>query len=301
MTNTICLNKNYSTTKFLLKEKIIIKNKPEDKFETILFLPENTKRKDEGGLRTKGYFKKSYDDKPLISIITVVFNGEIHLEQTIQSVINQNYDNVEYIIIDGGSTDGTLNIIKKYEDQIDYWISEKDNGIYEAMNKGIKLATGAFIAFINADDWYEDAAVSTSIYILERDKVDYVFSNIQKVPSRERFKVIWPLEKQKVYQGMMYPHISAIIKKSVYQSVGLFDLQYKIAADFDMALRIHLSGYRASYNNQVIVYFREGGASANIQSKYENFKIAISNGKNPFVASIMFIVYLTKHFIKSKL
>ena len=82
----------------------------EDTFESVLFLPQNDTRKGEGGLRTKGYFKKNYEEKPLISIITVVYNGEMYLEETIQSVINQTYDNVEYIIIDGGSTDGTLNI-----------------------------------------------------------------------------------------------------------------------------------------------------------------------------------------------
>ena len=91
MPNTICLNKNSSTTRLLTKEKPIIENRPEDKFETVLFLPGSENRKSEGGLRTKGYFKKSYDDKPLISIITVVFNGEKYLEQTIQSVLNQNY------------------------------------------------------------------------------------------------------------------------------------------------------------------------------------------------------------------
>ena len=142
MTKTICLDENFSTTQLLTQEKPILEQNAEDKFETILFLPESENRKGEGGLRTKGYFKKSYDDKPLISIITVVFNGERYLEQTIQSVIDQTYDNVEYIIIDGGSTDGTLDIIKKYEDKIDYWVSEKDNGIYDAMNKGIKVCYG---------------------------------------------------------------------------------------------------------------------------------------------------------------
>jgi DNA-binding NarL/FixJ family response regulator len=109
MTNIICLDEKYSTTRLATKEKPEIVNDPEDKFETVLFLPESESRKGEGGLRAKGYFKKSYDDKSLISIITVVFNGEKYLEETIQSVINQTYDNVEYIIIDGGSTDGTLN------------------------------------------------------------------------------------------------------------------------------------------------------------------------------------------------
>ena len=118
MTDILSLDEGYSTTRLLTQEKPKIINTSEDKFETVLFLPEGENRKGEGGLRTKGYFKKSFDDKPLISIITVVFNGEKYLEETIQSVINRTYSNVEYIIIDGGSSDGTLDIIKKYEDKI---------------------------------------------------------------------------------------------------------------------------------------------------------------------------------------
>ena len=152
MNSTLILNEKYSTTRLLTQEKPIIKNNPEDSFETVLFLPQNDTRKGEGGLRTKGYFKKSYENKPLISIITVVYNGEKHLEETIQSVINQTYDNVEYIIIDGGSTDGTLEIIKKYEDKIDYWVSEKDRGMYNALNKGFSCANGEYLGWLNADD-----------------------------------------------------------------------------------------------------------------------------------------------------
>jgi len=132
MTDIICSDKNYSTTRLATKEKPEILNNLNNKFESCLFFPPSKGRVAEGGLRGKGYFKKSYDDKPLITIITVVFNGEDYLEESILSVINQTYNNVEYIIIDGGSTDGTLEIIKKYSSEIDYWISEKESGVYYA-------------------------------------------------------------------------------------------------------------------------------------------------------------------------
>ena len=110
-----------------------------------------TKKFGEGGKRTKGILKK----KPLFSIITVVYNGEKFLEKAITSVINQSYKDFEYIVIDGGSTDKSLEIIKKYEKKIDYWVSEKDKGIYDAFNKGMKVSRGKFIGFINSDDTYK--------------------------------------------------------------------------------------------------------------------------------------------------
>jgi glycosyltransferase involved in cell wall biosynthesis len=141
-----------------------IENDPSLKMQMKLFLPSHPHRQGEGGLRTKGHFKKSFNDKPLISIITVVFNGREHLEQTIQSVLKQSYDNVEYIIIDGGSTDGTTAVIKKYEHAIDYWVSEPDGGIYDAMNKGIDVASGEWLYFLGAGDAFYDLHVLKSIF-----------------------------------------------------------------------------------------------------------------------------------------
>ena len=114
--------------------------------------------------------------KPLISIITVVYNGEKHLEETILSVINQTYDNVEFIIIDGSSTDGTIDIIKKYEDKIDYWISEKDSGIFDAMNKGILASKGDYINFMNAGDFFTRInLVSDVVNILNSEEINLLY------------------------------------------------------------------------------------------------------------------------------
>jgi glycosyltransferase involved in cell wall biosynthesis len=110
------------------------------------------KFKKEGGLRTKGYFKKHTREKPLITIVTVVYNGHKYLEETILSVINQKYNNIEFIIIDGESTDNTIDIIHRYEHAIDYWISEKDEGVYDAMNKASNLAKGEWISYMNCGD-----------------------------------------------------------------------------------------------------------------------------------------------------
>lgn len=125
-------------------------------------------------------------NKPKISIITVVYNGEKYLEETIKSVIDQTYDNIEYIIIDGGSSDGTLEIIKKYEDRIDYWVSEQDNGIYDAMNKGIKAFSGDYINFLNAGDSFVSNEVLTKVFD-KKQKYDLVYGAIALQSSENKF------------------------------------------------------------------------------------------------------------------
>jgi len=176
MTNTICLDKQYSTTRLLSKDKPILKNTSKDMFQTSLFLETNENYQFESGLRKEGYFKKSYSSKPLVTILTVTYNSEQFLEETIQSIINQTYDNIEYIIIDGGSTDKTLNILKKYEDMIDYIISEPDKGMYDALNKGFLLASGELINFCNSDDMlYSNNTIQKIIDIYIQEDFDFSY------------------------------------------------------------------------------------------------------------------------------
>lgn len=135
------------------------------------------KFKKEGGLQTKGYIKDSTHEEPLITIVTVVFNGERYIEETILSVINQKYKNIEYIIIDGGSNDNTINIIKKYEDLIDYWMSMDDDGIYDAMNKALKIAKGKWINFMNCGDCFCNNEVIEKIEFCNYSKYVMIYGN----------------------------------------------------------------------------------------------------------------------------
>jgi glycosyltransferase involved in cell wall biosynthesis len=281
-----------------MQEKPYADDKQGYRIGKTLLLPKKKHRWGEGGLRTQGWFKKSFEKKPLISIITVVYNGETYLEKTIQSVINQSYDNVEYIIIDGGSTDGTVEIIKKYENQIDYWVSEPDKGIYDAMNKGLMLSQGNIIGIINADDYYTPEALEKSIECLWKSGSDYVIGKVQKIHSRVMISPIFPLHK-KIYQGMMYPHIGALVKREVYEKVGLFNTKYRISADFDMAMRIHTFGFKAGYCNQMMGYVLEGGVSFSERTKWENMHIAIRYGRCPWVARILYFTYYCKSKIRN--
>ena len=135
----------------------------------------------EGGKRVKGFFRRGFKNKPLISIITVVFNDEKDLENTIKSVLLQDYDNLEFIIIDGGSNGKVITKIKKYENHIDYWISQKDRGIWDAWNKGIKLSTGKFICFLNVGDFFTENSIKKIIKIINKNEnIDIIFGAVKK-------------------------------------------------------------------------------------------------------------------------
>jgi glycosyltransferase involved in cell wall biosynthesis len=225
-----CLDEDYSTTRLVTYQKPVIQNSPEDKFKGVLFLPQSEGRQGEGGLRKQGYFKKGTSDKPLITVITVVFNGAEFLEETIQSVINQTYDNVEYIIIDGGSTDGTLDIIKKYEGQIDYWVSEKDGGIFSAMNKGASCASGSYVYYINSGDSLVSNRVFESvckkIISVGFSKYKLFVGQVMLTYQNNDFGLF-------VIKGKSIPHQSVFLKRSVFGKIR-FDDSLSIFGDSDL-------------------------------------------------------------------
>lgn len=205
--------------------------------------------------------------QPLISIITVVYNGEKYLQQTINSVHNQSYKNIEYIIIDGGSIDNTLNLIKKNEFKISKWVSEPDKGLYDAMNKGIKLAKGKLIGIINSDDWYEKDAVQNIVneYLLYPHKNIFhgdVFHIAQD--NTVKLKKHNPSVFLFKYYGMMYNHPSMFVSKSTYQKYQ-YNIHLKSLSDYQFALEVFYDDESEfHYLNKVISNFRLGGVSANI-------------------------------------
>jgi len=290
-TEIICVDANYSTTRLVTREQPIIKNKPEDQFESVLFLPVSENRQGEGGLRTQGYFKQSYPDKPLISIITVVFNGEKYLEETIQSVINQSYDNVEYIIIDGGSTDGTLDIIKKYESQIDYWVSEGDEGIYDAMNKGMGISTGDYLLFLGSDDTLRNNLLEISRYMLCSDTIYY--GNVYCIKS------------EKIYNGKYNKYkimLSNICHQSIFYPMGVYkkhkyNLKYLILSDYNMNICL-MNTYHFKYVNFIVSNYNDGeGVSSNFKDdNFDTDKLILFKENLP---AIYFYIYLCREFLKN--
>ena len=213
-----------------------------------------------GGLRIKGITKHSKENMPLITVVTVVRNGEKTLEETILSVINQTYKNVEYIVVDGASTDGTLDIIRKYEDKIDYWMSESDKGIYYAMNKGIDLAYGDWINFMNSGDSFYKSDVIENINTIKDSYSDVVYGNTNVCFKGYSIKKQSKLPSDKEY--MPFCHQAALVKRSIAQKWP-FDVSYKICADKDFFHKIYFAKYKFQYLPFIICnYEGEQGLSA---------------------------------------
>lgn len=199
-----------------------------------------------------------------VSIITPCLNSEKTIRQTIDCVLNQTYSNIEYIIIDGGSTDNTMEIIEEYlplfNGRLKY-VSEKDGGIYEAMNKGIRQAEGEIIGIINSDDWYERNAIENVVKCFANCYADVVYGKILKVTESGE-KETYPIQDLcTIWYQMAIAHPAVFIKKSVYNQYGLFNEKYKISADYELLLRFYSQGLRFEFLDVVLTNFRVGGAS----------------------------------------
>jgi glycosyltransferase involved in cell wall biosynthesis len=227
-----CLNPANSTTRALTKEAPQSRDQVLSRFRFFLSLPENPKRRGEGGLRLKGWFKglqgeaqlqdaSSGLERPVITVVTVVFNCHASLERTIQSVLGQTYDNVELIVLDGGSTDGTQDIIRKYEDAIDYWVSEPDYGIYDAMNRGIQLASGTWLNFMNSGDVYKSETVLDEIAAQDmKPTVDFIYSDAIYVRKRlgKELRTIFPADHVRLHLN----HQAVIYRRALHDRYGLY-------------------------------------------------------------------------------
>ena len=243
----------------------------------------------EGGLRIKN---KKYKN-PLFSIITVVYNGEKYLEKTIESVIKQKFKNFEYIVIDGGSIDNSVKIIEKFEKKIDYWVSEKDRGIYDAFNKGMRVSKGKFIGFINSDDIYKKNALKIiSNYIEKNQQADFIFGSVKK-----HWGVLYGYKPHKIkYSWGFYSSHSTgfFIKRKVAEKVGFYNIKYKYHADYDYFYRLIVKNKMkgiSTKKNEVVGVFRRGGFSSKIsfwKKLKEDIRIRYDNGQNIFLLILIF-------------
>lgn len=204
-----------------------------------------------------------------ISIITPVYNSEKTLERTILSVINQTPSSeLEYIIIDGGSIDKTLEIIQKYSTRINIVVSERDKGTYHAMNKGISLATGDIIGIINSDDWYNDGALKIVEQVLRKNQDNsIVHSPVKNYLAGQYLSTFIPGKLENLPFKFTVAHPSCFVKKEVYDSIGLFDLSYPMAADYDFIFRAYTLGYKFQVIDTPLASFSLDGTTGKLTNK----------------------------------
>lgn len=208
-------------------------------------------------------------NRPLVSIITVAFNSANTIGEAIESVLSQDYPAIEHLVIDGGSTDGTAEIVGGFGNRIATFVSEPDRGIYDAMNKGIRLARGSIVGMLNSDDTYTDErAVSDLMEAMQRESTDSAFGDVIYVDQDDTDRIVryyrsnrWSPWRFRF--GWMPAHPTFFVKREWYERCGLFSLDYRIAADFEMLVRLlHVAGVSYTYVGRPIVRMRSGGASA---------------------------------------
>jgi glycosyltransferase involved in cell wall biosynthesis len=201
--------------------------------------------------------------KTKITIITVVYNNKSGIKETIKSVLSQVYENVEYIIIDGGSTDGTTDVIKQHQDKINYWVSEPDSGIYDAMNKGVKAAGGEYLYFLNAGDCFCNNEVLKKISKHLDGQYDLIYGRI--IMDYGKYQVIKQGDIRKLKWGQMPPHQASFVKRDIFEEVGYFDTSFKCSGDRDFFCKLYKNKYSYKRIKDLIAYFISGGMSSNKQ------------------------------------
>lgn len=277
-----------------------------NKYESLKSLNSLKIFKFEGGQRVKN--KYDVNEEQILSIITVVKNSESTIEKTIQSVLSQKIENLEYIIIDGNSSDNTLGIIKKYEDKIDYWCCIEDEGIYDAMNYGLKLSSGKIIGLINSGDIYTNDSLKTVLkYFKKKEDISFLFGTVNRhyLGGNVIKKVGFNRKRIKYNFDSVTCHSTGFfIKNNIQKELGLYNTKYKCSSDYDLFYKLLIqNNYNGSSTTkeEIIGIVESGGFS----SKYgywkklkEEMSIRIENNQSYFLILIIFFNSIIKHFFK---
>ncbi|VAX10883.1 Glycosyl transferase, family 2 [hydrothermal vent metagenome] len=217
---------------------------------------------EEGGRRVTEQQPLIKNSNPLVTIVTVVFNGAQYIEQTINSILSQTYKYIEYILIDGGSTDGTINIIKKYDKDLEYWVSEPDAGIADAMNKGIALSSGDFILFLHADDFLiDEGSIALAVSLLKQSTAIAAFNiifrnnNGDSVLKPRGFNCWLNFKTGLLHQGVL-------CSSNIFERIGWFDTDFSIAMDYEFWLRAYREGIMPDLFPQTLCIMRDTGVSS---------------------------------------
>jgi len=243
-------------------------------------------------------------NNPLVSIVTTCFNAEKTIERAIKSVLNQNYKNIEYIIIDACSNDNTKRIIDKYKTHLSYYDSQQDRGISDGWNKGIKKSKGEYIQILNADDYIPKNKITESIECFKKNpNASYVFGDLIMVNKNSeplyKIKGDENYSKEVEYWTPRINHPTLMAKKNIYDKYGLFSEEYKIAMDYEWLLRIHKKGAIGYYSEKIISFMQEGGQSEKlISSIIEEYNVSVKYGKPKIIIMTIQIIRYIKTSIR---
>jgi glycosyltransferase involved in cell wall biosynthesis len=233
-----------------------------------------------------------------ISVITVVYNAQDTIKRCIESVIGQNYNNIEYIIIDGGSTDNSLQIINQYKSHIKVLISEPDQGIYDAINKGIRLATGEIIGILNADDFFADLEVLSAVaQAFSNSDTEIIYGNLDYINSAGKITRKWKSHKcgkNSFNRGFMPPHPTFYCRRYLFEKHGFYSLEYGSAGDYELMARfLHNWQIRSFYLNKVLVKMQVGGISnSNLMNRFKawSFDLKAMRKNNVFLPVLAIVL-----------
>lgn len=240
---------------------------------------------EDGGLRVRHIYKSDRENLPLVTVITVCLNSERTLQQCMESVFAQTYRNIEYIIIDGASSDGTVGLIKQYAHQLDYFISEPDSGLYDAFNKGISLAAGSYILLLNSDDWYEPSCIEKLVTEALKGEVDIVSALARYVNDKGEEQFITPvlqLDASTLFRNPLR-HETMLIPAWVYEKFGPYDLRYKIIADFHFIIKLYEAKIRHRTIPLPLLNFRNSGVSSTAMSALVQERFALLQEQFPYI------------------
>lgn len=232
-----------------------------------------------GGKRLKGQIDVGTAEQPLVSVITATYNGKSHLTQCVESVLRQDYPNIEHLVVDGGSSDGTVDVLREYDDRIALWTSGADLGVYDAWNKALREANGEWICFLGADDQFTGGAVSAYMGLAAKNpEAEYLSAQVQIVDDLGNERIFgerwrWP----SFCRSMCTAHVGSMHRRRLFERLGLYDVNYHIAGDYEFLLRPR-GRLRAAYMPRITVVMRAGGLSCTYEAIEETARAQIATG-----------------------
>jgi glycosyltransferase involved in cell wall biosynthesis len=254
-----------------------------------------------GGKRLKGIVAIGSSDQPLVTVVTAIFNGKQYVVECLESVLAQDYPNIEHVILDGGSTDGTLDVLRAYDDKIAFWKTEPDKGIYDAWNKAVDEARGEWICFLGVDDLFLPGAVSAYMELARNNpQAEYLSSQAKWIHSSGYERTIGkPWTWAGFRKWMCTAQVGSMHRRSLFDRLGRFDTSYRSAADYEFLLRSRQE-LKAAYMPVITVVMRAGGISDSYAALLEAKRArTIAGGRNNLLATIDFLIAILKFTFRS--